>query len=36
MKEKLKFYYRCAKWLWRNKEWSNTRQKFKAMLREVE
>lgn len=34
--KKVRYYYRCAKWLFKNREWSNTRQKFKAMLREVE
>lgn len=25
----------CIKWLWENRDWENTRQKFKAMAREV-
>ncbi len=29
--KKLKYYIFCIKWLWRNREWENTRQKFKAM-----
>lgn len=28
---KLKYYFFCIKWLWKNQEWENTRQKFKAM-----
>jgi len=30
------YYLRCIKWLYKNREWSNTRQKFKAMAREVQ
>ena len=33
--QKLKYYARCIKWLWKHREWKNTRQKFKAMEREV-
>lgn len=32
---KLKYYYRCIKWLWRNRNWQNSRQKWKAMEKEV-
>lgn len=28
---KLKYYLFCIKWLWKNRNWDNTRQKFKAM-----
>ncbi len=28
---KIKYYLFCIKWLWKNREWENTRQKFKAM-----
>lgn len=31
----VKFYLRCIRWLWKNREWTNTRQKFKAMAKEV-
>lgn len=27
----LKYYIFCVKWLWRNRDWGNSRQKFKAM-----
>lgn len=30
----IKFYLSCIKWLWKNRKWKNTRQKFKAMLRD--
>lgn len=29
--KKIKYYLFCIKWLWKNREWKNTRQKFKAM-----
>lgn len=32
----IKYYLRCIKWFWKNRTWNNTRQKFKAMAREVE
>ncbi len=25
------YYFRCLRFLWKNREWKNTRQKFKAM-----
>ena len=28
---KLRYYLFCIKWLWKNRTWDNTRQKFKAM-----
>lgn len=28
---RLKYYIFCIKWLWKHREWQNTRQKFKAM-----
>ena len=30
---KIKYYLFCIRWLWKNREWENTRQKFKAMER---
>ena len=30
-KSKLGYYLFCIMWLWKNQEWENTRQKFKAM-----
>lgn len=30
----LTYYIFCLKWLWRNRQWSNTRQKFKQMERD--
>lgn len=30
----IKYYYFCIRWLWRNRNWSNTRQKFKSMERD--
>ena len=27
----IKYYLFCIKWLWTNRAWANTRQKFKAM-----
>lgn len=27
----IKYYLFCIKWLWNNRTWDNTRQKFKAM-----
>ena len=26
-----KYYWFCIRWLWNNRTWQNTRQKFKAM-----
>ena len=34
--KKINYYIFCIKWLWRNREWENTRQKFKAMERECQ
>lgn len=31
---KVKWYLFRIKWLWKNRNWENTRQKFKAMERE--
>lgn len=31
--KKIKYYIFCIKWLWKNRTWENTRQKFKAMDR---
>lgn len=33
--KKIKYYWRCIKWLYKHREWQNTRQKFKAMAKEV-
>ncbi len=33
--KKLKYYWRCIKWLYKNRNWGNSRQKFKAMAKEV-
>ena len=30
---KIRYYIFVATWLWRNRTWENTRQKFKAMER---
>ena len=32
----VKYYARCIRWLWRNSNWKNSRQKWKAMEREVQ
>ena len=32
-KSKLGYYLFCIRWLWKNRDWENTRQKFKAMER---
>jgi hypothetical protein len=29
--KKVRYYLFAICWLWRNREWSNTRQKFKAL-----
>lgn len=28
---RLRYYIFCIRWLWKHREWENTRQKFKAM-----
>lgn len=33
-KSGIRYYLRCIKWLWKNRDWANTRQKFKAMDKE--
>lgn len=33
--KKIKYYIACIKWLWNHREWENSRQKFKAMEKEV-
>lgn len=33
MMTKLRFYLFAARWLWRNRTWDNTRQKYKALDR---
>ena len=30
----IKYYIFCLRWLYKNREWANTRQKFKAMERD--
>ena len=30
----IKYYIFCVKWLWKNRHWENTRQKWKAMERD--
>lgn len=32
--DKIKYYLKCIKWLWINREWQNTRQKFKRMAKD--
>ena len=29
--KKIRYYIFCIKWLWKNREWAPSRQKFKAM-----
>ena len=31
----ISFYFKCIRWLWENRNWQNTRQKWKAMDKEV-
>ena len=35
MIQKLKFYARCVKWLYRHRNCANTRQKYRRMQREL-
>lgn len=30
----IKYYLFCIRWLWKNREWRSSRQKFKAMERD--
>lgn len=32
--KKIRYYMFCIKWLWKNRDWRNTRQKFKALERD--
>ena len=32
--EKIRYYMFCIKWLWKNRTWDNTRQKFKRLAKE--
>jgi hypothetical protein len=32
----IKYYLFCIRWLYKNRNWDNTRQKFKAMQRDYE
>ena len=34
MINKLRYWFFHIKWLWKNRGWANTRQKFKAMEKE--
>ena len=34
--KKIVFYVFCIGWLWKNRDWQNTRQKFKAMQKAYE
>jgi len=31
-----KYYINCVRWLYKNRTWTNTRQKFKRMAKEVD
>lgn len=33
---KIKYYFQCIKWLYKNRTWTNTRQKFKRMAKDVD
>ncbi len=33
--ERIRFYFACMKWLWKNRETSNNRAKYRRMMREV-
>lgn len=33
MKAKIRYYIAAARWLWENRDWGNTRQKWKAFDR---
>ena len=33
MLKKLSFYWFCINWLWKNRTWCDTRQKYKALNR---
>lgn len=35
MIKKLKYYYQCGRWLWKNRDWKGTRQKYKTMEKEL-
>lgn len=32
---KIIYYLRCIRWLYKHRNWNNTRQKFKRMAKEV-
>lgn len=32
--KRIKYYLFAIRWLWKNREWSDTRQKYRAMNRE--
>lgn len=31
--EKIRFYLFCIRWLWKNRTWAETRQKYRALAR---
>ena len=33
--KKIKYYFRSIKWLYKNRDWTNNPQKWRAMMREV-
>lgn len=33
--KKIRYYLRCIKWLWKNRNQENNRQKWRRMMREV-
>lgn len=34
LKRTIKYYFFCLKWVWKNREWNNGRQKWKMMDRD--
>jgi len=34
--KQIKYYLFCIRWLWKNRDWKNTRQKFKRMDKDAE
>lgn len=32
--DKIRFYIFCIRWLWKNRTWAETRQKYKALARD--
>lgn len=33
--KKLKYYIFCTRWLWKHRTWADTRQKYKALERDL-